>query len=55
MGMGVVEDHSTWALEVGNRTSSWAQVGPYAQVYASRLHSVVASQVSSHKEKCVEY
>ena len=55
IGMGVVEDHSTWAQEVGSRTSCWAQVGMYVQVYASRLCSVVACQVLSDKEKCVEY
>ena len=30
-------------------------IGSYSQVYSSSLRSIRASQVSSHKEKCVEY
>ena len=33
----------------------YKNVGPYVQVYAPSFRSTMASQVLSHKEKCVEY
>ena len=54
---GLKNPHSSYHLMgLEQVCNNWCKnVSLYVQVYASSLRSIITSQVSSHKEKCVDY